>query len=42
MEKTTICLYLDQDLKNALETEAKEKGLSLNAYIRLILCERNK
>jgi len=42
MEKVTICLYLDQELKSTLEKEAKERGLSLNAYIRLLLIERNK
>ena len=42
MKKTTVCLYLDEDLKKYLEKEAKEKCLTLNAYIRLLLIERNK
>lgn len=33
---------LGKELKKELENEAKEKGLSLSAYIRLILNERNK
>ena len=37
-----IHLKLDDELKLLLQKEAKEKGLSLNAYIRMILYERNK
>ena len=33
---------INDDLKRQLEKEAKEKGLSLNAYIRMLLIERNK
>ena len=33
---------IEEDLKEQLEKEAKETGLSLSAYIRLILIERNK
>lgn len=40
--RTTICLYLDEDLKKYLEKKAKERCLTLNAYIRLILIERSK
>jgi len=35
-------IKIDDDLKKQLEQEAKEKGLSLNAYIRMLLIERNK
>lgn len=35
-------LNIDDELKEELQKEAKEKRLSLTAYIRLILCERNK
>lgn len=35
-------IKIDDDLKKQLETEAKEKGLSLNAYIRMLLIERKK
>lgn len=33
---------IDENLKEQLRKEAKEKGLSLTAYIRMILLERNK
>ncbi len=35
-------LKIDDELKEQLQKEAKEKGLSLNAYIRMILIERGK
>lgn len=35
-------IKIDDDLKNQLDEEAKSKGLSLNAYIRMLLIERNK
>lgn len=37
-----IHIKIDDDLKRQLEEEAKAKGLSLNAYIRMLLIERNK
>lgn len=37
-----IHITIDDDLKKKLEQEAKAKGLSLNAYIRMLLIERNK
>ena len=37
-----ICLALDKKLKEQLKKEAKEKGVSLSGYIRLLLAERNK
>jgi antitoxin component of RelBE/YafQ-DinJ toxin-antitoxin module len=37
-----IHIKIDDELKNKLQQEAKEKGLSLNAYIRMILIERGK
>ena len=37
-----IHLKIDDELKLLLQKEAKEKGLSLNAYIRMILYVRNK
>lgn len=37
-----IHIKIDDKLKRQLEKEAKEKGLSLNAYIRMLLIERNK
>ena len=35
-------LNIDEGLKKELQDEAKEKGLSLTAYIRMLLKERNK
>ena len=37
-----IHIKIDENLKERLQQEAKSKGLSLNAYIRLILIERGK
>lgn len=37
-----IHIRIEEDLKEQLEKEAKEKGLSLSAYIRMILIERGK
>lgn len=42
MNKKNVLLVIDENLKNELEDEAKAKGLSLNAYIRMLLIERNK
>lgn len=35
-------IKIDDDLKKQLEQKAKEKGLSLNSYIRMLLIERGK
>lgn len=37
-----IHITIDDKLKEELEKEAKAKGLSLNAYIRMLLIERKK
>ena len=37
-----IHIKIDNELKKQLEKESKEKGLSLNAYIRMLLIERKK
>ena len=37
-----IHIKIDEKLKEQLENEAKAKGLSLNAYIRMLLIERKK
>ena len=37
-----IQIKIDEHLKQELESEAKAKGLSLNAYIRMLLIERKK
>lgn len=35
-------IAIDEDLKKQLEEEAKLKGLTLTAYIRMLLIERKK
>ncbi len=40
MEQLHVIISKEQ--KTKLQEEAKEKGLALAAYIRLILSERNK
>lgn len=35
-------IRIDDKLKDQLEEEAKSKGLSLTAYIRMLLIERKK
>lgn len=42
MKKESFCLYIDQNLKSQLREEAKQKGLSLNSYIIMLLFERRK
>ena len=42
MDKVIIHLQMERRLKIILEQEAKAKGLSLGAYIRMILIERGK
>jgi predicted HicB family RNase H-like nuclease len=37
-----IHIKIDEELKKELVSEAKARGLSLNAYIRMLLIERNK
>lgn len=37
-----IHIKIDEELKKELVFEAKARGLSLNAYIRMLLIERNK
>ena len=37
-----IYVRVPKDLKQQLQEEADEKGLTLSAYIRMILIERNK
>ena len=40
--KKYIHIQIDDKLKKELENESREKGLSLNSYIRMILIERGK
>lgn len=35
-------IRIDEDIKKELEEEAKKIGLSLTAYIRMLLIERKK
>lgn len=42
MKKTLIHVQVDEDFKKELENEAREKGISLNGYIRMILLAREK
>lgn len=42
MKDKVLHITVDKDLKKQLNDEAKAKGLSLNAYIRMILIEREK
>ena len=42
MKDKVLHITVDKDLKKQLNDEAKAKGLSLNAYIRMILIERDK
>ena len=41
-DQNVLHLIIDGDLKKELSKEAKQKGLSLNAYVRMILIERGK
>ena len=40
--KNFIHIVISDELKKELQEEAKEKNISLNAYIRYILSSRNK
>lgn len=40
--KKYIHLQVDEDVKSQLINEAKEKGLSLNSYVRMIILGRKK
>lgn len=42
MKKVPIQINFDIETKEKLTQEAKLKGLSLSAYIRTIILERNK
>ena len=39
MQKVTFILKLDKDLRDSLRTIAKNKGLTLSGYIRMLLIE---
>ena len=41
-DKTYLHVQIKNELKKQLEKEAEKNGLSLNAYIRMILISRAK
>ncbi len=41
-KENKMYLNIDDELKEELKKEAKERGLTLTSYIRLILFERKK
>ena len=41
-DEVYVHIKISEEWKKQLKQEAKEKGLSLNAYIRLIISERQK
>ena len=42
MDKKLFSLYITDQLKQELAEEAKQKGLSLNSYIIMLLLQRSK
>lgn len=42
IKKEPFPIYITDSLKEELRNEAEKKGLSLNAYINMLLMERNK
>ena len=42
MEREQLHIDVGKELKEQLKKEAKQKGLTLNAYIRMLLIERGK
>ncbi len=41
-KKELVMLAVDKSFKQELLKEAADKGLTLSAYVRMILIERNK
>lgn len=41
-KKKAFPIYITDKLKEQLKEDAEKKGLSLNAYINMLLMERNK
>lgn len=41
-KKKPFPIYIRDSLKNELKEEAEKKGLTLNAYINMLLMERKK
>lgn len=42
LKEETLSIKVDKKFREELEKEAKEKGLNLSSYVRMILTERNK
>lgn len=42
MRKNKLHIVVESELKEILQKEAKQNGLSLNAYVRMILIQRGK
>lgn len=42
MKKETVIFTMSKELKDKLMKEAKEKGLSMSSYIRMILIKRER
>ena len=42
MERVSVIFQMEKSLKDKLQEEAKNRGLSLSSYIRMILIEREK
>lgn len=40
--KEVINIRINEELKEKLKKEAKEKGLTLSSYLKAIISERNK
>lgn len=40
--KENIMFFVTKELKEQLQKEARERGLTLSGYIKAILAERNK
>lgn len=42
LKEEILNIKIESKFKRELEKEAKEKGLNLSSYVRMILTERNK
>lgn len=42
MKEKVLHITVSEQLKEQLKKESEQKGLSLNAYIRMLLIERGK
>ena len=42
MKKTTIAVYIDEEMLNEIRDEAKALKISLSAYVSMIIAKRVK